>query len=339
MGCDANHNFSSSAGNFKIYLVRQESPIPSYKPYEDRSWQDFVQKTKPEEIFITDQDVTSYDWNSQTFTLSTTATERIKERYHQDFQGQKYLDVSMHRFIVTLDEKPLYGGMFLFPASQIAADYPLIYLSSDQYDSVGPTIPLEKIDILKLSIYSTNLEPYKAEKMERIKTTSIKDFFASEGKLMNSPDPTPAIFDSEQEKTIQLIKDQYPQFKNFPQSAFAGGAIRAKKTSDIWSVIFITYGSGLPIIGTDCFMVENNKITKIENFSDKTENEAITHIQDACAQLLEEEKKRFSIGQEEQLGGPAYKSETGGPSWDRTSDLLLKREPLYQLSYWPIKNA
>lgn len=63
------------------------------------------------------------------------------------------------------------------------------------------------------------------------------------------------------------MKEQYPQLKDFPQNTFAGGGIETKKLSDIWAVAFITYGSGVPVIGSQCFMVENNdlKLQKIIN--------------------------------------------------------------------------
>ena len=114
----------------------------------------------------------------------------------------------------------------------------------------------------------------------------------------NTPDAFTQITTIEHNSTmvedniIQLIKDQYPKFKNFPGSTPGGGTIRAKKIFDMQAVLFITHGSGLPIVGTDCFMVENGKVTKVEGSNQKTENDKAVYTE--CETLLHEEEKKFS---------------------------------------------
>lgn len=69
-----------------------------------------------------------------------------------------------------------------------------------------------------------------------------------------------AISDQLGEKeAINLIKNQYPQFQDFPSNDLPPKIIRAAKSSNGWYVIFETQGSGIPIIEAECFLVDNSK--------------------------------------------------------------------------------
>jgi hypothetical protein len=63
----------------------------------------------------------------------------------------------------------------------------------------------------------------------------------------------------EEKEAINLIKNQYSQFQDFPSNDLPPKIIRAEKSDDGWYVIFETQGSGIPIIEAECFLVDNSK--------------------------------------------------------------------------------
>lgn len=74
---------------------------------------------------ITEEDVDYYDWSTQTLVLTPGASSRFR-----DAPGLKRLD---HRaFVVVLNGRRLYGGLFLSRHSAMAIKYPVIYCTPQQ---------------------------------------------------------------------------------------------------------------------------------------------------------------------------------------------------------------
>lgn len=60
-------------------------------------------------------------------------------------------------------------------------------------------------------------------------------------------------------EAISLLKNSYPEFKDYPNDKLAPQSIKTEKTGDGWYVAFIQEGSGRPIISAKCFYVDNQK--------------------------------------------------------------------------------
>ena len=75
-----------------------------------------------------------------------------------------------------------------------------------------------------------------------------------------------------EEEAISLIKKQYPQLQDFPSDGLPPKIIRSEKSTYGWYVMFVTQGSGIPIIEAKCFLVDNARIVyqigKYENTGD-----------------------------------------------------------------------
>jgi hypothetical protein len=99
-----------AAGPFVIYA--SDSPIPLY--HRDQAWRTFVDQGALGVRLLGEDDVEAYDWDDQALILKPGLGERLPLR------GGK--------FIVLLGDQRLYGGVFLSPISQMAVDYPVIYL-------------------------------------------------------------------------------------------------------------------------------------------------------------------------------------------------------------------
>ena len=65
----------------------------------------------------------------------------------------------------------------------------------------------------------------------------------------------------------KLIERQHPEFKDFEkQKSFAGKEVKTITEGDTTYIIYITNGSGLPIIEAKCFSVTGEKVSEIGVF-------------------------------------------------------------------------
>jgi hypothetical protein len=60
-------------------------------------------------------------------------------------------------------------------------------------------------------------------------------------------------------QAIEIIKNQFPEFKEYPSNNLPPKSIKTEKGSDGWYVAFVQEGSGRPIIDASCFLVESDK--------------------------------------------------------------------------------
>jgi len=68
----------------------------------------------------------------------------------------------------------------------------------------------------------------------------------------------PEIKTIDENESVQILKDNYPEFKNYPNDNFPPKAIYTENSAEGWYVAFVQEGSGRPIINATCFLVKND---------------------------------------------------------------------------------
>jgi len=58
---------------------------------------------------------------------------------------------------------------------------------------------------------------------------------------------------------IEIVKNQFPEFKEYPSNQLPPKSIKTEKTNEGWHIAFIQEGSGRPIISANCFFIDNQK--------------------------------------------------------------------------------
>jgi len=59
-------------------------------------------------------------------------------------------------------------------------------------------------------------------------------------------------------ESISLLKNAYPEFKNYPNDNLPPQSIKTERDINGWYVAFVQEGSGRPIISAKCFFVKND---------------------------------------------------------------------------------
>jgi hypothetical protein len=60
-------------------------------------------------------------------------------------------------------------------------------------------------------------------------------------------------------EAISLLKDKYPEYKNYPNDHLPPQSIQTKQTSNGWYVAFVQEGSGRPILEAKCYFITDDK--------------------------------------------------------------------------------
>jgi len=72
-------------------------------------------------------------------------------------------------------------------------------------------------------------------------------------------------------KAIELIKESYPELRDYPSDSFPPRSIAAEKDPLGWRISFIQEGSGRPVLGAKCFLVKDangsGSVTLLGNLS------------------------------------------------------------------------
>lgn len=63
----------------------------------------------------------------------------------------------------------------------------------------------------------------------------------------------------DEKAAISIVQGKYPKLYAFPSSEFPVKVIQSQRDQNGWYLAFITEGSGLPIIGAECFYVGDNR--------------------------------------------------------------------------------
>ncbi|MFA5856071.1 MAG: hypothetical protein WC867_01835 [Candidatus Pacearchaeota archaeon] len=68
-------------------------------------------------------------------------------------------------------------------------------------------------------------------------------------------------------QAIYLLKEKYPDFKDYPSEKLPPKGILSERENEGWYIAFMQYGSGRPILNARCFLVkDNNEILDIGEF-------------------------------------------------------------------------
>lgn len=82
---------------------------------------------------------------------------------------------------------------------------------------------------------------------------------------------------------IEIIKNKFPELKNYPSNQQPQKIVTTEKANDGWYIAFIQEGSGRPIISAQCFFVSNdNNIVKIATFDPPINDPARTISPKTC---------------------------------------------------------
>jgi hypothetical protein len=60
-------------------------------------------------------------------------------------------------------------------------------------------------------------------------------------------------------EAISLLKEKYPEYKNYPNDHLPPQSIQTKQTSNGWYVAFVQEGSGRPILEAKCYFITDDK--------------------------------------------------------------------------------
>jgi hypothetical protein len=83
------------------------------------------------------EDIEAYQWNSQTFRL----TARASKEFRANFPKKSSLYKLDHRaFVVTHDDMPAFGGLFLERGSAMAIRYPVFYIDKAADGTISLTL-------------------------------------------------------------------------------------------------------------------------------------------------------------------------------------------------------
>jgi hypothetical protein len=58
-------------------------------------------------------------------------------------------------------------------------------------------------------------------------------------------------------KAVEIIKNQFPELKEYPSDKLAPKSIKTEKADNGWYVAFVQEGSGRPIISAKCYLIDN----------------------------------------------------------------------------------
>lgn len=61
----------------------------------------------------------------------------------------------------------------------------------------------------------------------------------------------------DESRVIQIIKNKFPELKEYPSDKLPPRSIKTKKVDNGWFAAFIQEGSGVPVIQAKCFFVDN----------------------------------------------------------------------------------
>ena len=118
------------------------------------------------------EDIEAYQWNSQTFRL----TARASKEFRTNFPKKSFLFKLDHRaFVVTHDDKPAFGGLFLERGSAMAIRYPVFYIE----EAADGTISL----VLRPYHTISEMPPLSDSSWDPVGLDRLRSIFDEEQKL------------------------------------------------------------------------------------------------------------------------------------------------------------
>ena len=137
-GCTA---LQSKTPSFHLYIMNEDWEYLKNK-YEYKEVWSIIKELdlKNNLAEISETDIEEYNWSTQEITLTTNASKRLNSIISEEewFQIRALKAI----FIGTVDEQPLYGGVFLEKESQAGIDFPVIYPDTGHAQIVFQIRPL-----------------------------------------------------------------------------------------------------------------------------------------------------------------------------------------------------
>lgn len=94
--------------------------------------------------------------------------------------------------------------------------------------------------------------------------------------IQQPPAPAPVPVTLSASAAIDLIKDQFPELKDYPSDKLPPRSIKTEKATDGWHVAFVQEGSGRPIISAKCYLIDDQKNIMSEKTYDPSPQEDTT---------------------------------------------------------------
>lgn len=161
LACRASNQEKTCAANagFTVYESTSKPPIYDRGP----QWEEFYKTGALTKKLIADSDIEAYDWDNQAIVLTELASNRVQNK--------------VGSFIVTLDDKRLYGGKGMDRISQMAVRQPVIYTES----IAGRTVLLIRPQ------HDFGKRPHLDDKSwDVVAPPAVMNYFAKTGKLRHS---------------------------------------------------------------------------------------------------------------------------------------------------------
>jgi hypothetical protein len=122
-----------SEGSFHLHILQGDLGSLELRSDWQTVW-DIIQRVYPTTIAfsLTENDVESYDWSEQVIVFTPEASSRListlagsdSEKLSPAYATQV---LGYRAFLVTLNDQPIYGGVFMLPPSAMGIKYPVIY--------------------------------------------------------------------------------------------------------------------------------------------------------------------------------------------------------------------
>ncbi len=155
---------------FQIAMLRGDeiSRAPGLGSTIESSWP-VLQKAFPSGSVhsITPDDIEMYEWADQTITLTAQASTTVAKVL------QKETPQTLWGFVVVVDGKPLYGGVFTYPMTARSIGYPVIY--EDEADG--------RVTFTIRPYHSVLGIPQDDPAWQGIRDSRVKSIFSELGKL------------------------------------------------------------------------------------------------------------------------------------------------------------
>lgn len=184
---------------FKLHILKGDS----FKILGNATYEQATQILKKidvsmkSEFVITEHDIKKYNWLEQSIDLTLDKSMEMLKKYvskninSKDFLTRKYywsdIEHALHTlaFLIMLEDKILYGGIFIQRATSLGSSYPVIYLQPGTEMTLKP-FKLQIRLILRPLAPLFSLNSYMSTKpiiRQRIEITEIYNFFSKIGKL------------------------------------------------------------------------------------------------------------------------------------------------------------
>jgi len=163
----------TGAKSFGLYILHQNLPVTCYEL--EKCWPILKQANLNSNDFVISQDdIETYDWSSQTITLTSQATNQLNTHFSANPSN---LGSNRVAFVVTLDGEWLYGGIFL-DLSEQPYSFPLIFTDFSGTQAVFYLRP----GALRRPVQ--DYQQYNASQRKIIEIGRVHDLFKGLGKLV-----------------------------------------------------------------------------------------------------------------------------------------------------------